>query len=150
MVKSSEPRAAFIWMFEFAPIDSVRIPSAVALALWFHDAIYNPQIMSLKVLSYLNNWWLKIRYSSENKALDSCDSKACVETDLQFLLDIDLAILAAHVSCNMNSKFSRSMRGLNIFNQKKRNSSAFLSVRPTTNYFQQNFELRAKQNLMHI
>ena len=75
---------------------------AVALALWFHDAVYDPQAKDNELKSaelfeqYLSqDWSIDIVQKIKRWILATQMHKATDELDLQFLLDIDLAILAA-------------------------------------------------------
>lgn len=139
-------------------------PSAVALALWFHDAIYNPQapdnelksaelFEQLMAQDLLPDTLAKIKrwiLATQKHALTD-------ETDLQFLLDIDLAILAAPPERFMQYEQQIQQEYAwvepEVYSIKRKEILAhFYQLDPLyqTNYFQQNFELRAKQNLMHI
>lgn len=96
-------------------------PYAVALALWFHDVVYEPQALdnelkSAELFEQLMAQDLQLDTMQKIKRWILATQKHAPtgETDLQFLLDIDLAILAAtlNVLSSMNSKFSKNMLGL--------------------------------------
>ena len=77
-------------------------PYAVALALWFHDVIYDPQapdneLKSAELFEQLMAQDLQLDTMQKIKRWILATQKHAPtdETDLQFLLDIDLAILAA-------------------------------------------------------
>lgn len=77
-------------------------PYAVALALWFHDVVYEPQALdnelkSAELFEQLMAQDLQLDTMQKIKRWILATQKhgPTDETDLQFLLDIDLAILAA-------------------------------------------------------
>ncbi|WP_332604717.1 HD domain-containing protein [Acinetobacter sp. ESBL14] len=137
---------------------------AVALALWFHDAVYDPQAKDNELKSaelfeqYLvqdlpNDIVQKIkRWIVATQKHASTD-----ELDLQFLLDIDLAILAA--SPERFTEYEQQIQqeyawvDPDVYLIKRKEVLAhFYQTEPLyqTEYFQQNFEQRAKGNLREI
>ncbi|QER39475.1 metal-dependent hydrolase [Acinetobacter suaedae] len=137
---------------------------SVELALWFHDAIYDPQAkdnemksvelfekymaqdLSVEIVEKIKRWIIATqKHESTN------------ELDLQFLLDIDLAILAA--SPERFEEYEQQIQQeyawveSEIYSIKRKEVLAhFYQVEPLyqTEYFQQNFEQRAKVNLREI
>ncbi|QNX06604.1 HD domain-containing protein [Acinetobacter seifertii] len=139
-------------------------PSAVALALWFHDAIYNPQapdnelksaelFEQLMAQDLLPDTLAKIKrwiLATQKHALTD-------ETDLQFLLDIDLAILAApperFIQYEQQIQQEYAWVEPEVYSIKRKEVLMhFYQSEPLyqTAYFQKNFELNAKQNLRKI
>lgn len=148
-----------------ALLESIRVnlndAHAVILALWFHDAVYDPQAKDNEIKSaelfeqYLAQdlpndvvqkirWWIVA--TQKHASTD--------ELDLQFLLDIDLAILAA--SSDRFAEYEQQIQkeyawvDPDIYLIKRKQVLAhFYQTEPLyqTEYFQQNFEQRAKENL---
>ena len=139
-------------------------PYAVALALWFHDVIYDPQApdnelksaelfeqlmaqdLSSDTLEKIKRWIL----ATQKHALTD-------ETDLQFLLDIDLAILAAtperFIQYEQQIQQEYSWVDPEVYAIKRKEVLMhFYQSEPLyqTVYFQKNFELNAKDNLRQI
>jgi predicted metal-dependent HD superfamily phosphohydrolase len=137
---------------------------AVALALWFHDAVYDPQAKN----NELQSAELFEQYVAQNLSTDDAQKikrwivatqkhQSHDELDLQFLLDIDLAILAA--SPERFEEYEWQIQeeyawvDLEIYaNKRKEVLMHFYQTEPLyqTEYFQQNFEQRAKGNLKNI
>lgn len=137
---------------------------SVGLALWFHDAIYDPQAkdnelksaelfgrymaqdLSVEIVEKIKRW---IIATQEHEATD--------ELDLQFLLDIDLAILAAEPQrfAEYEQQIQQEYAWVDpdVYSIKRKEVLAhFYQTEPLyqTEYFQQNFEQKAKQNLNRI
>lgn len=137
---------------------------SVELALWFHDAVYDPQAkdnelksaelfekymaqdLSVEIVEKIKRWIIATqKHESTN------------ELDLQFLLDIDLAILAA--SPERFEEYEQQIQqeyawvDPDVYSIKRKEVLAhFYQAEPLyqTEYFQQNFEQKAKQNLNRI
>jgi predicted metal-dependent HD superfamily phosphohydrolase len=117
--------------------------NAIALALWFHDAA---QDLSIEIIQNIKRWIVATqKHESTN------------ELDLQFLLDIDLAILAASPARfeEYEQQIQKEYAWVNpeIYSLKRKEVLAhFYQTEPLyqTEYFQQNFEQRAKSNLKNI
>ncbi|MGN5763983.1 metal-dependent hydrolase [Acinetobacter calcoaceticus] len=149
-------------------LDSIRPDLSdaysVELALWFHDAIYDPQAkdnelksaelfgrymaqdLSVEIVEKIKRW---IIATQEHEATD--------ELDLQFLLDIDLAILAAgpqrFAEYEQQIQQEYAWVDPDVYSIKRKEVLAhFYQTEPLyqTEYFQQNFEQKAKQNLNRI
>lgn len=149
-------------------LDSIRSDLkdaySVELALWFHDAIYDPQAkdnelksaelfekymaqdLSVEIVEKIKRW---IIATQKHEAMD--------ELDLQFLLDIDLAILAA--SPERFEEYEKQIQQeyawveSEIYSIKRKEVLAHFYQTESlyqTEYFQQNFEQRAKVNLREI
>ncbi|MBY3625056.1 MULTISPECIES: HD domain-containing protein [Acinetobacter] len=149
-------------------VDSLRADlndaHAVALALWFHDAVYDPQAKD----NELKSAELFEHYLSQDLSADDVQKikrwiiatqkhEATNERDLQFLLDIDLAILAA--SPERFDEYEQQIQqeytwvDPDVYSIKRKQVLAhFYQTEPLyqTEYFQQNLEQRAKQNLNRI
>lgn len=149
-------------------LDSIRSDLkdaySVELALWFHDAVYDPQAkdnelksvelfekymaqdLSVEIVEKIKRWIIATqKHESTN------------ELDLQFLLDIDLAILAA--SPERFEEYEQQIQqeyawvDPDVYSIKRKEVLAhFYQAEPLyqTEYFQQNFEQKAKQNLNRI
>ncbi|MGA6135311.1 metal-dependent hydrolase [Acinetobacter dispersus] len=149
-------------------VDSIRADlndaHAVALALWFHDAVYNPhakdnelksaelfeqylaQDLSIDIVQKIKQWIIATqKHESTN------------ELDLQFLLDIDLAILAA--SPERFEEYEQQIQqeyawvDPDVYSIKRKQVLAhFYQTEPLyqTEHFQQSLEKRAKSNLKNI
>ena len=149
-------------------LDSIRSDLkdaySVELALWFHDAVYDPQAkdnelksaelfgryiaqdLSVEIVKKIKRW---IIATQKHTSTD--------ELDLQFLLDIDLAILAA--SPERFEEYEQQIQqeyawvDPDVYSIKRKEVLAhFYQAEPLyqTGYFQQNFEQTAKQNLNRI
>ena len=134
---------------------------AVALALWFHDAVYDPQAKD----NELKSAELFEQYLSQDLSIDIVQKikrwilvtqkhEATNELDLQFLLDIDLAILAAsperftEYEQQIQQEYAWVYPDIYLI-KRKQVLAHFYQTEPLyqTEYFQQNFEQRAKENL---
>jgi len=134
---------------------------AVALALWFHDAVYDPQAKDNELKSaemfeqYLaQDLLVDIVQKIKLWILATQKHEATNELDLQFLLDIDLAILAAPPDrfAEYEQQIQKEYAWVDpdIYLIKRKQVLAhFYQTEPLyqTEYFQQNFEQRAKENL---
>nr|WP_314368622.1 metal-dependent hydrolase [uncultured Acinetobacter sp.] len=137
---------------------------AVALALWFHDAVYDPQAKD----NELKSAELFQQYLAQDLSVDIVQKikrwivatqkhASTDELDLQFLLDIDLAILAA--SSERFAEYEQQIQqeyawvDPDVYSIKRKEVLAHFYQTETlyqTEYFQQNFEQRAKGNLWEI
>lgn len=137
---------------------------AVALALWFHDAVYDPQAKD----NELKSAKLFEQYLSQDLSADDVQKikrwivatqrhKATDELDLQFLLDIDLAILAAsperfaEYEQQIQQEFAWVDPDVYLI-KRKEVLVHFYQTEPLyqTEYFQQNFERKSKSNLKNL
>ena len=136
---------------------------AVALALWFHDAVYDPkasdnelksaeifehyvgQDLAAEVVKKIKQWIVATQQHAQTD-----------DTDLQFLLDIDLAILAA--TPQRFAEYEQQIQQEYAWVEpevyaikRKQVLEHFYATEPLyqTEYFQQHCEQRAKQNLHH-
>ena len=141
--------------------EQLRNAPAVELALWFHDAVYDPQSAQNE-----ENSALLMRQSCAgifpDAVLDKASDWICAtqlhaqtdDADLQFLLDIDLAILAANADrfnryeseirkeyswVDQTAYQSGRLKVMTAFSQTER---LYQSA-----YFHRKYEQRAKQNL---
>lgn len=137
---------------------------AVALALWFHDAIYDPQAKD----NELKSTELFEQYLAQDLSIDIVQKikrwiiatqkhEATDELDLQFLLDIDLAILAAEpqrfTEYEQQIQQEYAWVDPDVYSIKRKEVLAhFYQTEPLyqTEYFQQSLEKRAKSNLKNI
>ncbi|ENW91894.1 HD domain-containing protein [Acinetobacter dispersus] len=137
---------------------------AVVLALWFHDAVYDPQAKD----NELKSAELFEQYLAQNLSTDIVQKikrwiiatqkhEATNELDLQFLLDIDLAILAA--SPERFDEYEQQIQqeyawvDPEVYSIKRKEVLAhFYQTEPLyqTEYFQRNFGQRAKDNLKNL
>lgn len=134
---------------------------AVALALWFHDVIYDPQAKD----NELKSAEIFEQYMAQDLPLDTLEKikrwilatqkhASTDESDLQFLLDIDLAILAAaperfiQYEQQIQQEYAWVDPEVYLIKRKEVLAHFYQSV-PLyqTTYFQKTFELSAKQNL---
>ncbi|WP_436897790.1 HD domain-containing protein [Acinetobacter gyllenbergii] len=151
-----------------AQADSIRADlndaHAVALALWFHDAVYDPQTKD----NELKSAELFEQYLAQDLSIDIVQKikqwiiatqkhESTNELDLQFLLDIDLAILAA--SPERFAEYEQQIQkeyawvDPDVYSIKRKQILAlFYQTEPLyqTEYFQQSLEKRAKSNLKNI
>lgn len=149
-------------------VESIRADlndaDAVALALWFHDAVYDPQAKD----NELKSAELFEQYLAQDLSFDIVQKikrwilvtqkhEATNELDLQFLLDIDLAILAA--SPERFTEYEQQIQqeyawvDPDVYSIKRKQVLAhFYQTEPLyqTEYFQQRLEQRAKSNLKNI
>jgi predicted metal-dependent HD superfamily phosphohydrolase len=137
---------------------------AAALALWFHDAVYDPQAKDneLKSAELLDQYLsqdlsIDIVQKSKRWILATQMHKATDELDLQFLLDIDLAILAA--SPEHFAEYEQQIQqeyawvDPDVYSIKRKEVlTHFYQAEPLyqTEYFQHSFEQRAKGSLKQI
>lgn len=138
--------------------------NAVALALWFHDAVYDPQakdneLKSAELFEQYLAQDLQIDHIQKIKRWIAATQKHELtdELDLQFLLDIDLSILAA--STERFAEYEQQIQqeyawvDPDVYSIKRIEVlTHFYQIEPLyqTEYFQQNFEQKAKQNLKRI
>lgn len=139
-------------------------PYAVALALWFHDVIYEPQALdnelkSAELFEQLMAQDLQLDTMQKIKRWILATQKhgSTDETDLQFLLDIDLAILAAtperFIQYEQQIQQEYAWVDPEVYAIKRKEVlKHFYQSEPLyqTAYFQKNFELNVKQNLKKI
>ncbi|ENU29810.1 hypothetical protein F991_02297 [Acinetobacter sp. CIP-A165] len=137
---------------------------AVALALWFHDAVYDPQAKANELKSAV----LFEQYLAQDLPTETVQKierwivatqkhEPTEELDLQFLLDIDLAILAASperfVEYEQQIQQEYSWVDPDVYSIKRKEVLAhFYQTEPLyqTEYFQKCFEHSAKNNLREV
>ena len=139
-------------------------PVAVELAIWFHDAVYNPQakdneqqsaqlmrehcadILTQSVLDKVSQWIIATQEHQSSK-----------QHDLNYLLDIDLAILAS--SAERFAEYEQQIQqeyawvDAEIYKVKRAEVlQHFFHMQPLyqTEYFRKNFEQNAKVNLSKL
>lgn len=137
---------------------------AVALALWFHDVVYDPQAkdnepksaelfekylshdLTVDVITKIKRWILATQKHEQTD-----------EMDLQFLLDIDLAILAAtserftEYEQQIQQEYAWVDPAIYAIKRKEVLQDFYkMQSLYQTEYFQENFELKAKNNLGKI
>ncbi|ENX59916.1 MULTISPECIES: hypothetical protein [Acinetobacter] len=149
-------------------VDSIRADlidaHAVELALWFHDAVYNPQAKD----NELKSAELFEQYLAQDLSIDIVQKikqwiiatqkhESTNELDLQFLLDIDLAILAS--SSERFEEYEQQIKqeyawvDPDVYAIKRKEVLAHFYQTESlyqTEYFQQSLEPRAKENLKNI
>ena len=137
---------------------------AVALALWFHDAIYEPQAKDNEFKSaelfeqcMAQDLTVNIVHKIKGWILATQEHVPTNDLDLQFLLDIDLAILSAtperFIQYEQQIQQEYSWVDPDVYLIKRKEVLAhFYRAEPLyqTTYFQKSFELKAKQNLKQI
>ncbi|MCH7311641.1 metal-dependent hydrolase [Acinetobacter sp. ANC 4805] len=149
-------------------LESIRVDlndaNAVALALWFHDAVYEQQAKD----NELKSAELFEQYLAQDLSIDIVEKikrwiiatqkhERSDDHDLQFLLDMDLAILAASPErfAEYEQQIQREYAWVDpeIYSIKRKEVLAHFyqtELLYQTEYFQQSFEQRAKQNLKRI
>ena len=138
--------------------------NAVVLALWFHDVIYDPQAKD----NELQSAELFEQYLAQDLSIDIVQKikrwiiatqkhERSDDHDLQFLLDIDLAILAA--SPERFDEYEQQIQqeyawvDSDIYSIKRKEVLVHFyqtELLYQTEYFQKHFEQKAKQNLKRI
>lgn len=149
----------------------LKDPFVVALALWFHDVVYDPQAPSIKSNYSLSNevqsaelmqnicqsWLSTAQVQQVSAYIVATAQHAQVEDpDLKMLLDIDLAILAT--APQRFAEYQKQIRveyhwvDAPIYREKRAEVLRyFYKMQPLyqTEYFQTRFEQQAKINLAH-
>ncbi|WHR57808.1 HD domain-containing protein [Acinetobacter haemolyticus] len=149
-------------------VDSIRADlndaNAVELALWFHDAVYDPQAkdnelksaelfekymaqdLSVEIVEKIKRWII----ATQNHELTN-------ELDLQFLLDIDLAILATSPArfAEYEQQIQQEYAWVDsdVYSIKRKEVLAHFYQTESlyqTEHFQQSFERKAKSNLKNL
>ena len=134
---------------------------SVELAIWFHDVIYNPQAHDNEQQSadYMQRM-LENVLGAEQIAkiyawvLATKTHAPTADTDLAYLLDIDLAILAsdpmrfAEYECQIQQEYAWVEPSLYV-QKRQQVLRHFLETQPLyqTPFFQKRYERQAKQNL---
>ena len=137
-------------------------PGEVAIALWFHDAIYDLKAKDNELRSA--QWAMQeLRRSGADEPLcqrvhalimATCHDAAPTEPDAQLLVDIDLAILGA--SPERYAEYDQQVRAEYawvpqlIYGFKRKQVLQSFLQRPqiySTAHFQQALEIRARSNL---
>ncbi|ATZ67187.1 metal-dependent hydrolase [Acinetobacter haemolyticus] len=138
--------------------------NAVELALWFHDAVYDPQAkdnelksaelfekymaqdLSVEIIEKIKRWII----ATQKHELTN-------ELDLQFLLDIDLAILATSPArfAEYEQQIQQEYAWVDsdVYSIKRKEVLAHFYQTESlyqTEHFQQSFEQKAKGNLREI
>lgn len=146
--------------------ENLNDPVAVALAIWFHDAVYDPrsgqnefnsaELMQQCLEPYLGKEKITKIYrwilATQTHAASSEGN-----TDLNFLLDIDLAILAsqptrfAEYEVQIREEYAWVPEV--VYTQKRREVlTQFFKTRPLfkTAFLQERFEEQARINLKRV
>ena len=134
---------------------------SVELAIWFHDVIYNPQAHDNEQQSadYMQRMLENVLGSEQITKIYAwiLATKAhapTADTDLAYLLDIDLAILAsdpvrfAEYECQIRQEYAWVEPSLYV-QKRQQVLRHFLETQPMyqTPFFQKRYEHQAKQNL---
>ncbi|AZN68956.1 metal-dependent hydrolase [Acinetobacter haemolyticus] len=149
-------------------VDSIRADlndaNAVELALWFHDVVYDPQAKD----NELKSAELFEQYLAQDLSIDIVQKikqwiiatqkhESTNELDLQFLLDIDLAILAASPArfAEYEQQIQQEYAWVDpdFYSIKRKEVLAHFYQTESlyqTEHFQQSFERKAKSNLKNL
>lgn len=138
-------------------------PLAVEIAIWFHDLVYDPkaldnefqsaELMKQVCQNFLSTVKLEKIYAW---ILATQKHQASKDADLNYLLDIDLAILGsdphrfAEYECQIKREYA--WVDSDIYQLKRKQIlKQFNQMNPIfqTHYFYQRFEQPAKINLKH-
>ena len=139
-----------------------RRPAEIELALWFHDAYYDPTRSDNELRSAD---WARASVLDAGIAVDvadrvhalimaTCDHQPCNDSDTQWLLDIDLSILGAEPArfdesdAQIREEYAHVPDG--EFRQGRRRILSGFLARPRlygTDYFHAALEDRARANL---
>lgn len=136
-------------------------PVAVELAIWFHDVIYDPQASENEQQSadFMQKHGVGILAKAELEKvarwiIATKEHLPTTEHDLQYVLDIDLAILGASAPrfTEYEQQIQQEYAWVNpvIYQQKRMEVlETFAQMEPLyqTDYFRQNYEVQAKINL---
>lgn len=136
-------------------------PIAVEMSIWFHDAVYDPKSSSNEVQSAELMKTLCADFFNEDQLekvyawiVATQHHQATDDADLQYLLDIDLAILASEKQrfeqYEQQIRFEYAWVESTLYQTKRRAVlQSFAEMQPLyqTPYFQQHFEHQAKMNL---
>lgn len=139
-------------------------PHAVELALWFHDAVYNPQANDNEIQSaqlferlLISDLDLDVVKKIKRWIIATQKHQSCNESDLQYLLDIDLAILAAplprFMQYEQQIQYEFSWVEPTLYLKKRQEILLHFyesSCLYQTAYFQQRYTSQAKLNLEKI
>lgn len=139
-------------------------PEAVELAIWFHDVVYDPQSSDNEEKSAELMQQYCADFLSKNRLekvfvwiVATKKHQATQELDLNFLLDIDLAILGStpqrFTEYEQQIQKEYAWSDPEIYSVKRAEVLAhFYQMQPIyqTSYFQQIYEAQAKNNLKQI
>lgn len=138
--------------------------NAVELALWFHDVVYDPQAKD----NELKSAELFEQYLAQDLSIDIVQKikqwiiatqkhESTNELDLQFLLDIDLAILAASPArfAEYEQQIQQEYAWVDpdFYSIKRKEVLAHFYQTESlyqTEHFQKSFERKAKSNLKNL
>lgn len=134
---------------------------SLALALWFHDAVYDPQApdneerSAALMMQSCTGLLSEAQLCKAAAWIAATKLHACTdEPDLQYLLDIDLAVLAAGAArfAEYEAQIRKEYAWVDAAQYQRRRRevlSGFYQAQPLyqTGYFQQRFERQAKRNL---
>lgn len=139
-------------------------PLAVEIAIWFHDVVYDPKALDNELQSAALMKQVCLGFLSKERLekvyewiLATQKHQASEDVDLNYVLDIDLAILGSK-----SDRFTAYERQIqleyawvetNIYHMKRHAVlEHFFAIQPLfqTVYFQENLENQAKQNLKSI
>jgi predicted metal-dependent HD superfamily phosphohydrolase len=149
---------------QFDRVSSMSSPGAVGLALWFHDAIYDPRASDNELRSALWAREVLVDAKAANAVIDQIQSMILAtrhdakpaDGDTKILLDIDLSILGANrdrygeyeVQVRKEYEWVDEV----IFRQERIKILRRFLDRPsiyTTGDFRDRFEVIARNNLQH-
>ena len=136
-------------------------PFAVELAIWFHDVVYNPkasdnEAQSAVFMQQCCHDFVPVAVLEKIAAWIEATQQhqPSTDTDLNFLLDIDLAILASSPSrfAEYETQIQQEYHWVEAIVYKEKRAAVlryFYAMQPLyqTAYFQEKYELQAKQNL---
>lgn len=143
-------------------LDLAQHPGEVELALWFHDAVYDPQGKANEQRSA--DWAIEalaqagaggeVQQRVRSLIMATCHDAEPVEHDARLLVDIDLAILGADPArfAEYDAQVRAEYRWVPgwLYRRKRKEVLAGFLKRPAiygTQWFQERFEGRARENL---
>ena len=139
-------------------------PITVELAIWFHDIIYDPKASNNEEQSaaLMQKYCSNLLVSDQIQKVYDCiiatkKHQASIDQDLNYLLDIDLAILGSSTVrfAEYEQQIQQEYAWVESELYKLKRAEVlqyFFQMKPLyqTEYFRQLFEDQAKQNLLKI